>query len=131
MPSERRQFTRIPLGATVGFQELTFSGVPEPSQSVFKDVSGGGLLLSTPREYPLGTLLKLEVRIPGWGRHQNTFGPASDKDARPLVAVGQVVRIEQMDAGGFELGIKFLNVYPDDWAALLKFIEAAIPADTN
>ena len=131
MPSERRQFTRIPMGATVGFQELTFSGVPDSSQSVFKDVSGGGLLLSTAKEYPLGTLLKLEVRIPGWGRFQNTFGPAADKDGRPLVAVGQVVRVEQMDPGGYELGIKFLNVYPDDWAALLKFIEAATPADAN
>ena len=131
MPSERRQFTRIPLGATVGFQELTFAGAPEPSESVFKDVSGGGLLLSTPREYPLGTLLKLEVRIPGWGRHGHTFGPSREKDARPLVAVGQVVRVEQMDAGGYELGIKFLNVYPDDWAALLKFIEAAAHADAN
>lgn len=131
MPSERRQFTRIPLGATVGFQELTFSSVPEPAQSVFKDVSAGGLLLSSPREHPLGTLLKLEVHIPGWGRSQNTFGPSSEKDVRPLMAVGQVVRVEQMDAGGFELGIKFLNVYPDDWAALLKFIEAAAPADMN
>jgi hypothetical protein len=131
MPSERRQYVRIPLGATVGFQELTFSGIPEPSQSVFKDVSGGGLLLSAPREYPLGTLLKLEVRVPGWGRYQNTFGSPSDKDGRPLVAVGQVVRVEQMDAGGFELGIKFLNVYPDDWAALLKFIQATAPADAN
>ena len=131
MPSERRQFTRIPMGATVGFQELTFSGVPDTSQSVFKDVSGGGLLLSTAKEYPLGTLLKLEVRIPGWGRFQNSFGPVADKEARPLVAVGQVVRVEQMDPGGYELGIKFLNVYPDDWAALLKFIEAATPADAN
>ncbi|MDP2875306.1 MAG: PilZ domain-containing protein [Holophaga sp.] len=131
MPSERRQFTRIPMGATVGFQELTFSGIPEASQSVFKDVSGGGLLLSSAKEYPLGTLLKLEVRIPGWGHHQNTFGPTTDRDARPLVAVGQVMRVEQMDSGGFELGIKFLNVYPDDWAALLIFIEGTTPADTN
>ncbi len=131
MPSDRRQFTRIPLGATVGFQELTFSGIPEASQSVFKDVSAGGLLLSSARDYPLSTLLKLEVHIPGWGKTQHTFGPATEKDVRPLVAVGQVVRVEQMDSGGFELGIKFLNVYPDDWAALLKFIAAAAPADTN
>jgi len=131
MPSERRQFTRIPMGATVGFQELTFAGVPEATQSVFKDVSAGGLLLSSAREFPLGTLLKLDVRIPGWGRHENTFGPATDKETRPLVAVGQVVRVEQMDPGGFELGIKFLNVYPDDWAALLKFLEAAAPTDAN
>ncbi|MCE1229528.1 MAG: PilZ domain-containing protein [Firmicutes bacterium] len=125
MSSERRQFVRIPMGTTVEFQELTFSGVPDVSQSVFKDVSGGGLLLHSQREFPLGTLMKLEIQVPGWGRYQKTFGPAWEKEGRPLGAVGQVVRVEQLDEGGFELGIKFLNVYPDDWVALLNFIEAA------
>jgi hypothetical protein len=46
-----------------------------------------------------------------------------------LVAVGQVVRIETLDAGDYEIGIKFLNVYPDDQEALKKFIAASAPAE--
>jgi hypothetical protein len=117
------------MGATVGFQELSFSTEPEPATSVYGDISAGGLLLSSPRDFPLGTLLKLELRVPGWGKHQGHFGPAHDQDLRPLVAVGQVVRIETLDAGDFELGVKFLNVYPDDQEALRKFIEASASAD--
>jgi hypothetical protein len=33
-----------------------------------------------------------------------------------------------MDTGGFELGIKFQNVYPDDLEALMKFLEASAPS---
>lgn len=129
MPQDRREYRRIPLDATVGFQELTFSRDAEPDRSTYKDVSAGGLLLASSREYALGTLLKLELKVPGWGRFQQHFGPSHEHDQRPLVAVGQVVRVEAMDDGTFELGIKFLNVYPDDQAALTKFIEAAAPGD--
>jgi c-di-GMP-binding flagellar brake protein YcgR len=117
------------MGATVGYQELSFSTEPEPATSVYGDISAGGLLLTSPKELPLGTLLKLELRVPGWGKHQGHFGPAHEQDLRPLVAVGQVVRVEQLDGGEYELGIKFLNVYPDDQAALLKFIEASALVD--
>lgn len=129
MSSDRRQYQRIPMGATVAFQEITFSKDAEAAQCAYRDVSGGGLLLSSPREIPLGTLLKLELRVPGWGKHQNHFGAVQDLDLRPLVAVGQVVRVEVLDNAQFELGIKFLNVYPDDMTALLKYIEASGGAD--
>ena len=125
MSQERRQYRRIPLEASVSFQELSFHKGEEPAQSSYRDVSVGGLLLESPRSYPLGTLLKLEIHVPGWGRFQNHFGPVQDLEARPLVALGTVVRIEQLDEGGFELGIKFQNVYPDDLAALMKFVAAA------
>jgi len=129
MPSDRRTYRRIPMGATVGFQELSFSTEPEASTSIYGDISAGGLLLTSAKEQSLGTLLKLEVRVPGWGKHQGHFGPAHEQDLRPLVAVGQVVRVEQLETGDYELGIKFLNVYPDDQAALLKFIEASALVD--
>ncbi len=128
MPAERRTYRRMPMGATVGFQELSFSIAPEPSTSVYTDISAGGLLLNSPRLFPLGTLLKLEIRVPGWGKHQSLFGPAHERDLRPLVAVGQVVRIETLEEREYEIGVKFLNVYPDDQEALRKFIEASVPA---
>lgn len=131
MPSDRRQFKRIPLGASVSFQELTFEREAPPAQCRYLDVSGGGLLLSSPTQIPLGTLLKLEIRVPGWGRHQNRFAFSENPDQRPLVAIGQVVRVEALEEGDYELGIKFLNVYPDDQAALLKFIDAHAQAEQH
>lgn len=131
MPQEKRQYRRIPIGATVSLQELSFQKEGEAARTVYKDVSVGGLLVSSDKPLALGTLLKLEIKVPGWGKHQNRFGPPGEGDLRPLVAVGEVVRLEQMDDdAGYELGVKFLNVYPDDLAALVKFISAAqIPAE--
>jgi c-di-GMP-binding flagellar brake protein YcgR len=127
MSQERRQYRRIPLEASLGFQELSFHKGEAPASSSYRDVSAGGLLVESPRAYALGTLLKLELKVPGWGRFQNHFGPVQDADVRPLVALGMVVRVEQLDAGGFELGVKFQNVYPDDLEALVKFLEATAP----
>ncbi len=127
MSQERRQYRRIPLEASLSFQELSFHKGEAPASSSYRDVSAGGLLLDSPRAYPLGALLKLELRVPGWGRYQNHFGPVQEAEVRPLVALGMVVRVEQMDAGDYELGIKFQNVYPDDLEALVKFLEATAP----
>ncbi len=127
MSQERRQYRRIPLEASLSFQELSFHKGADAATSSYRDVSAGGLLLDSPRAYPLGALLKLELRVPGWGRYQNHFGPVQEAEVRPLVALGMVVRVEQLDAGDYELGIKFQNVYPDDLEALVKFLEATAP----
>ena len=124
MSKERRQYQRIPLEATLSFQELSFHKGGEAEMAHYKDVSGGGLLLESPHAVPLGTLLKLEIRVPGWGKHQDRFGSAAENDQRPLVALGEVVRVEKLDSGPFELGVKFCNVYPDDLASLMRFVDA-------
>lgn len=124
MSQERRQFRRVPMGASVSFQELSFHKSGAPEMAEYRDVSGGGILLASSHEVPLGTLLKLEIKVPGWGKHQNAFGSAAEHDLRPLVALGQVVRVEALEEGGFELGVKFQNVYPDDLAALTRFVDA-------
>jgi c-di-GMP-binding flagellar brake protein YcgR len=131
MSSDRRQFRRIPLEAKVTFSEITFSKEPETGTTVYHDVSGGGLLVRSEGQVPLGTLLKLEIRLPGWGKHQSHFVPAADLDLRPLVAVGEVVRVEILEGGGYELGVKFLNVYPEDLKSLIKFITASAPAESH
>ena len=126
MNQDRRTFRRMPLEAVVAFQELSFEKEAQTIQTKYKDVSGGGLLVVSPQQCPLGTLLKLEVRVPGWGKHQSvSYEPAHQLETRPLTAVGQVVRLEAMDNGEFELGIKFLNVYPDDLNALLALINSS------
>jgi hypothetical protein len=59
-------------------------------------------------------------------KHQNLhFEKTSKFEQRPLAAIGQVARIEALDNGGFELGIKFLNVYPDDLNALMALINSS------
>jgi len=126
MKQEQRLFRRMPMEAVVVFQELSFEKDAESVQTKYKDVSGGGLLITSSKECPLGTILKLEIRVPGWGKHHNvSFEPSHNLELKPLVAIGQVVRVEAMDNGEFDLGIKFLNVYPDDLKALLALVNSS------
>jgi c-di-GMP-binding flagellar brake protein YcgR len=116
----------MPLEAQVVFQELSFEKEAQTTQTKYKDVSGGGLLLHATHQCPLGTLLKLEIRVPGWGKHQkSSFEPSHELEQRPLTAVGQVVRIEALDDGEYELGVKFLNVYPEDLQALMALVHSS------
>ncbi len=99
MSKERRQFRRVPMGASVSFQELSFHKGGEAEMTEYKDVSGGGVLLACAHSVPLGTLIKMEIKVPGWGRHQHAFGNASEHDLRPLVALGQVMRSSRWKRG--------------------------------
>lgn len=125
MTQELRSFRRMPIDAEVVFQELTFEAEAEVFKSKYKNVSGGGLLLASSKQYQLGSLLKLEIRVPGIGKYLNRFEPIHVTANKPLSAIGEVVRIEIMDSGGYELGIKFLNVYPDDLKALITLINSS------
>ncbi|MCL1893110.1 MAG: PilZ domain-containing protein [Holophagaceae bacterium] len=125
MSHELRTFRRIPMEAEVVFQELTFEAETQVLKSKYKNVSGGGLLLNSSQQYQLGALLKLEIRVPGIGKYVRSFEPKHIADNKPLLAIGEVVRIEIMDDGEYELGIKFLNVYPDDLNALIMLINSS------
>jgi hypothetical protein len=116
----------MPLEAEVAFQELSFEKEAESIQTKYKNVSGGGLLVTSKTECPIGTLIKLEIRVPGFVNFASrASSPTQPFEQKALVAVGQVVRLELMDDGEYELGVKFLNVYPDDLNALLALINSS------
>ena len=135
MDREQRSFRRMPLEADVAFQELSFEKEAQSVQTRYKDVSAGGLLLTSRHQCQLGTMLKLEIRVPGWGKHRKaTFESLESLHQdwqRPLVAIGKVVRIEALENGRFELGVQFLNVYPDDLQALMAFVDSSDSTLTN
>lgn len=44
--------------------------------------------------------------------------------ARPLTAIGEVAWTRELSDGmGYDIGIRFVNIYEDDYAALMKYIE--------
>jgi len=132
MAQEQRSFRRMPMEAEVAFRELSFEKDAEAIQTKYKNVSGGGLLVSSKTELQLGTLIKLEVRVPGFINYAvRATSPTQPFEQKALVAVGQVVRVEALDDGEFELGIKFLNVYPDDLNALLALINSSDQAQSS
>lgn len=89
-----------------------------------KNLSEGGILFDSDTFFEMGTLLKLEIDIPGWEKYKAEFfkgeGPSGRK---PFVVLGKVTRIEDIGGGRFEIGVAFTAVDSGHKMALHKYVE--------
>lgn len=119
--TNRRKHERVPKAYRLELQELVF---PLHQQSKIsatcEDVSAGGLSVVTRRKFAVGD--KVQVRL--YMARLNKFHPGffkvfeSDVD-QSLQAVAEVVRVdERIPFTSYCLGLRFTDVYDDDWRAL-------------
>ena len=126
MSEERRKYYRMPVDHLLEFREYSLSeGQDNLKLSNLKNISGGGILFESDSVLPVGTLLKMKLKIPGWQRHKTEFLKHDrDSTTEPLVALGHVVRVEEMEDGkNYEIGVFFECVDDDHRNALIKYIE--------
>ncbi len=126
--SDKREFLRLPQEFKLSYKPLEFPlGGHEKKETTVKDVSGGGILFESTTMFDIGSVLQLEVNLEGWYKHRSSFFKSTkEKIHEPLTVIGEVVRIEKLDGGNFDIGVKFTNVYDDDHISLLKFINSKI-----
>ncbi len=125
MPVERRRYYRMPMSHILEIREFSFSETDEPVQSRLKDVSGGGVLLESGKPYNVGSLVELKLKIPRWNRHKTEFlKPDWTSEIEPLVTLGYVVRVEEIEARQrYEIGVVFECIDEDHRMALMRYIE--------
>ena len=125
---ERRKFFRIheedvlvcePFDASVlGGSSLKRRHV------VARNLSQGGLLFESREPFEIGTILKLQADIPGWEKYKTEFIKVDALSGRqPLVMLGKVVRVEDIGAGNFDIGVAFLALDEGHKLALKKYLE--------
>jgi len=88
-----------------------------------RDLSLTGVRFESDTEYPGGTLLKLELDLPGWEREKIDFYRSDTSEAlKPLVVLAEV-RWARPEGDRFEIGALFVNI--DEWhrKALEKYLE--------
>lgn len=109
---ERRNFYRLPVEIKVKFKPLDSMidtvGL-KPAKS--KDLSTGGILFHSSVKITPDTTLQMKLDF--------TRG----KSKYDLAAIGQVVRCDKLKSGLFTVGVKFLEIYPDDLNLLKGYIE--------
>ena len=120
---DRREFQR--LNKELGVEVRKFE-YPLKSQRIIKtkclNISPGGLLLDIPRRLNVGDKVQLTLYVPGLNKYHPSFFKVFESSVnQSLVAVGEVVRVE-VTGGSYKVGIKFLNIYEDDWKALYNFL---------
>lgn len=85
------------------------SGDKRPRSATDKNISGGGILIETEEDVPMGALLGLEVKL--------------KKVEYPLFVVGEVVRKEGPDENGmYGVGVKFIRVSENDTLEIFNYM---------
>jgi hypothetical protein len=138
---ERRKFTRLPKNYKVEIRELTFPLNKDWLSLKCVDISAGGLRLVTSCKFSPGQRLQVKIYIPGLNKfHPGFFKVFEDDVSQTLQAVAEVAWVKEIFFSGksiladndypatdgctwYELGLRFVDVYEDDWRALHNMIK--------
>ena len=129
--AERRKFIRIPEEDLLVCEPFNVSGfggatsmVTKRMHAFTKSLSEGGILFGSDEVFAMGALLKLELDIPGWEKFKSEFYKGNEPSGRhPLVVLGQVVRVEDVGKGQFDIGVVFTAMDAGHKLALKKYLD--------
>ena len=97
---ERREYGRLPAEAQVTIRSVPAGAHPD-KQGMGKNISGGGILLSSQERFEPGTVLDIEVITPTHRSFTHVF--------KPLEARVRVVRVEG-DQPPYDIAAEFIKV---------------------
>jgi len=122
---DRRRFVRLPRECVVQYGEFRFSTQKIAQyKEMTGNISAGGVMIETEREYSPGTLLKLKIRVPGWEKYKTEFLKLGQTSlSEPFVVLGKVVRLKRVDPEHYEIGIHFVSVDEGHREALERYID--------
>lgn len=125
MKTEKRDHQRLRKPFQVELREIAFPIQSQPTIEVHSaDISGGGLLVHCSRRFSLGDTLQVTIYIPSLNKFHPGFFKVFESDVgQSLTAMAEVVRVEEIvPLRNYALGLKFLDIYEDDWKALQNMI---------
>ena len=74
-------------------------------------------------------MLSLEIKLTGWQYHKKSVSSLLDpaKATAPLTAIAEVIWSRKLSGGrGYEVGVKFIDIYEDDYKALKKHLDSVV-----
>lgn len=127
---DQRDFPRLPKQVPVAIAKLEYPFTAEAEQSaMLKNIAKGGIGLAVTDYYKPGTRLSLKISLKGWRRYLKSVASIMDDTAgtvaiAPLAAIAEVIWTSPLpDGAGYEIGVKFLDIYEDEYNALKKYLE--------
>ena len=131
---DRRNFPRISKETSIEVNELSYPLPREPGEDgVSKNIGAGGICFTTTASYNPGTLLSIKINLLGWQRYKNSFARTLDisSSREPLSGIGRVVWCQELeDEDGYDIGLEFVDIYEDDYKALMQYLEDVAPLCT-
>lgn len=108
---EKRKFPRVDCTFQVSCQTFQ-ENRSNFNSSRSRNISIGGILLSTNKQGRLGEDIIIKFMVPQYGHK--------------VLARGRIVRIRELKDGDFEIGVQFLNIRDKDIDQVSRFIQEKI-----
>ena len=125
-----RRFPRVNQVIIIEVSPLVYPLPKDRGQEAMsKNIGQGGICFSLPEPHPPGTHLNLKIGIVGWHRHKKSFAETIYEDLamKPLTAIAEVVWCQPLSGdSGYDIGVRFVNIYEDDYKALSKYLNELI-----
>ena len=131
IPSDQRQYLRLPRPYRVQVRELVFPIAKDPLlEGTVHDISRGGLCVESPDPYDKGASWHVSVHIPLLNKFTSGFFKVYENDAEQYFqAIAEVAWCRQVRSG-YLVGIKFTNIDDDLSSALERLIDKAFMDET-
>ncbi len=109
---EKRAYTRVVSVNLVTYRHFDDSGdIDESSMGRTRNISEGGILLEVYKHYPLFSILELQIAL-----CEEVINPR-----------GRVVRLQELEGGLVEMGIKFIEISPRDSSLISDYVNKGQP----
>ena len=126
MDDNRRQYQRLRKKFRVEISEFRYPLAEQPTVTTHcRDISTGGLRVESPRSFQTGDKVQLTIYISGLNKFHPSYFKVFESDVgQHLVAVAEVAWIdEKAPLTLYDMGLKFVDVWEDDWKALAAMIK--------
>jgi hypothetical protein len=123
---ERRKYPRISRDVDIEVARLSYPLTSiQAEKALSKDIGGNGICLTKSKPYEPDTVVSLKINIVGWESFKRPFSKLVNLSSTDtLTAVGKVVWCKETAYGaGFEVGVRFIDIYEDDYKALMRYLK--------
>ncbi len=121
-----RECTRIPREIHLDVNKVEYpqtNDLKEKGTTI--NIAKQGICFTVPSQYDSGDILSLSMKLNGWHRHRKGLSTIlSDELSKTdvLTVIAEVIWVKtSTDTSGYDIGVKFINVYEDDMIALEKY----------
>lgn len=126
--TNRRNVIRIPKQFPVEIKKLEYPIQDSQGEvGAVKNIAKNGVCLIVSKDYPPKSPLSLKIDLKGWRRYLRSASSFVNNafDTEPMTAIAEVVWSKEVSGTGeYEIGVSFLDIYKDEYDALLKYLAA-------
>ena len=129
-----RNCTRVPKEIQIAIKKIEYPISNDSGETgTTLDIAEHGICFTAATEHEPGQMLSLDMKINGWHRHRKGLKAILSNElseADMLTVIAEVIWVKpSANNNGYDIGVKFTNIYEDDMVALEKYFSEMLAED--